>query len=272
MPPRGTSGTPGGGGTRNGGSRVGLRNPGIQPQLWNLIAAYSGRLGLDPYAVAAVSRVEGGGRFGEVGDGGTSFGPFQLHVGGALPPGRNAAWANSAAGVLYAMQHMAAVARGLRGLPAVRAIVTRFERPAAPGPEVASAWSGYRSFGAPIPSGYAGGGGLNGMPQYMNQLGGQWIQEMKAFQAQQARMFQQSQASLLKQLTSQAAQTRQQNLLQGIQAQAAQRVQQGQLAQQSLSGAGSLTASGVPAGLVYDQKKATLDTIRSEALRRAGIA
>ncbi len=219
-----------------------------------------------------MSRVEGGGRFGEVGDGGTSFGPFQLHVGGALPPGRNAAWANSAAGVLYAMQHMSTVARGLRGLPAVQAIVSRFERPAAPGPEIASAWSGYRSFGAPLPSGYAaGGGGADTQNAQFNPLGGQWIQQMKQFQLQQAHQFQVSQANLLKQLTQQAAQTRQQNLVAGIQAQAAQRVQGAQQAQQQVSGAGSLTASGVPALGQYDQKKGILDTIRLEALKRAGI-
>lgn len=265
----------GGGSTNSRGRGGGLRNPGIQPLLWNMIRAYAPRLGLDPYAVAAVSRVEGGGRFGEVGDGGTSFGPFQLHVGGALPPGKNAAWANSAAGVLYAMQHMSAVARGLRGLPAVQAIVTRFERPAAPGPEVQNAWAGYKSFGAPLTGAPLGTGGGSGLPQnihfQMPGLGDQWIKALHAQMAQQAQMFQTSQQNLLKQLAQQAAQTRQQNLAAGIQAQAQQRIQQGQLAQQQVSGAGSLTASGVPAQGVFDQRKTILDTIRNQALRRAGI-
>lgn len=262
----------GGGSTRN---RGGLRNPGIQPQLWNLIRSYAPHLGLDPYAVAAVSRVEGGGRFGEVGDNGTSFGPFQLHVGGALPPGRDAAWANSAAGVLYAMQHMSTVARGLRGLPAVRAIVYRFERPAAPGPEVSSAWAGYKSYGAPLGGGGGGGGGMpSGAPQnvnFMPQLGNQWIHLLKNQMTQQAQMFQTSQQNLMSQLAKQAAQQRQQSLAAGIQAQAQQRVQNAQLAQQQVSGAGSLTASGVPAAALYDQRKNLLDEIRSQALRRAGI-
>lgn len=118
----------------------------IDSHLWRLIQAYAPRLGLDPHAVAAVSMVEGGGRFGAVGDSGSSFGPFQLHVGGALPRGKGAAWANSAAGVLYAMQRMAASgARGLHGSDAVRAIVYHFERPADPAGEVRRALDHYAS-------------------------------------------------------------------------------------------------------------------------------
>src|SRR5262249_37676999 len=64
----------GGGPTQTRGSN-GLRNPGVDPVLWGLITRFSQRLNLDPYAVAAVSRVEGGGRFGAVGDAGTSYGP-----------------------------------------------------------------------------------------------------------------------------------------------------------------------------------------------------
>ncbi len=255
MPPRGTSGTRGGGGTRNPG------NPGILPQLWNLIRAYSGRLNLDPYAVAAVSRVEGGGRFGAVGDHGTSYGPFQLHVGGALPPGRNAAWANSAAGVLYAMQHMAASgAAGLRGLAAVRAIVTRFERPANPQAEVDSAWNVRSNFhGDPGFGVYQPHRGVDpGFNVLQSQL------------QQQGRLFAASQAHLLQSLQTQAAQARQQNLLTGIQQQAQQRVGQAQLAQQGVSG-GGVAPGGVPAQGLYDTQRSALDEIRQRALARAGI-
>jgi hypothetical protein len=246
-----------GGGPTN--TRGGQRNPGLQPQLWNLIRAYAPRFGLDPYAVAAVSRVEGGGRFGAVGDHGTSFGPFQLHVGGALPPGWTAADANSAKGVFYAMQHMSTVARGLQGLAAVNAIVRRFERPANPAGEVTSAFAGYRSFGAPLP----GGAGIQ-----PNQLGGQqWVNAL----AQQRQMFQSQQANLLQTLQSQVAAQRQQSLAAGIAAQAQARVQGAQQAQQQVSGAGSLTASASPAAGLYDQKKGILDQIRLQALRRAGI-
>ncbi len=125
----------------------------VDPRLWALIQQYSAHLHLDPYAVASVSIMEGGGRFGEVGDGGTSFGPFQMHVGGALPPGRNAAWANSPQGVYYAMQQMAHVAAGMRGAQAIQNIVRRFERPAAPAPEVAGAISNYQQLaGHHLPS------------------------------------------------------------------------------------------------------------------------
>jgi len=111
-----------------------------------LIQQYSRRpdINLDPYAVAAVSIMEGGGRFGAVGDNNSSYGPFQLHVGGALPPGRNAAWANSPEGVYYAMKQMAHVAAGLRGRRAISNIVRRFERPAQPDPEVAGAIGQYQ--------------------------------------------------------------------------------------------------------------------------------
>jgi len=133
----------------------------IDPRLWSLIQRYAPRLGVDPYAAAAVSLMEGGGRFGEVGDNGTSFGPWQLHVGGALPAGKGAAWANSPAGVLYALQRIASVSRGLHGRQAINNIVSRFERPAAPGPEIAGAISRYSQLrGSHLRSG--GGGGVAG--------------------------------------------------------------------------------------------------------------
>lgn len=89
------------------------------------------RYGVDPRAADAISRgVEWPGRSG-AGDAGTSFGPFQLHIGGALPHGRGRRWAESRAGVDYALAQMAAHgARGLRGSPAIAAISRNFERPA----------------------------------------------------------------------------------------------------------------------------------------------
>lgn len=89
------------------------------------------RYGVDPAAADAISRsTEWPGR-GGVGDAGTSYGPFQLHVGGALPRGRGRKWAESRAGVDYAIRQMAAHgARGLRGQAAIRAISANFERPA----------------------------------------------------------------------------------------------------------------------------------------------
>ena len=100
--------------------------------------------GLDPVAVLAVASQEGLG--GGVGDNGTSFGPWQLHAGGALPavvwakgPTYAHQWAWSPAGINYALDRIAGVARGLSGAQAVNAIVREFERPAKPNNEVAGA-------------------------------------------------------------------------------------------------------------------------------------
>lgn len=100
--------------------------------------------GLDAAAVLAVSQAEGFG--GGIGDSGTSFGPWQLHIGGALPAAIGAqgsaaanAWAWSQEGVNYALQQMAGVAKGLTGGDAVKAIVTNFERPANPLAEISAA-------------------------------------------------------------------------------------------------------------------------------------
>ena len=108
---------------------------------------------LDPRAVMAIAGHEG--LSGGIGDNGTSYGPFQLHVGGALPNtigalGPQAAnrWAWSPAGIDYALSRIASVAGGLSGLPAITAISTRFERPANPQAEIRDAASRY---GAPIP-------------------------------------------------------------------------------------------------------------------------
>ena len=116
-----------------------------------LQAALSSYPQLDPKAVLAVAAQEGLG--GGIGDNGTSFGPFQLHYGGAYPSfapqGAQAsqAWAWSPEGINYALRNISQVAGGLKGPSAVNAIVTRFERPANPSGEVAGA---LRAYGAPI--------------------------------------------------------------------------------------------------------------------------
>jgi len=112
----------------------------------SLITQEAQRAGLDPRAVIAVAGQEGLG--GGVGDQGTSFGPFQLHWGGAMPAryrgnrAASAAFASSPAGIRYAVRQMGA-ARGLTGRAAVNAIVRGFERPADPAGESARAWASY---------------------------------------------------------------------------------------------------------------------------------
>jgi len=118
------------------------------------IAAMAQARGLDPRAVLAVAGQEGLG--GGIGDQGTSFGPFQLHWGGAYPtsapqgdPAASQAWAWSPEGVNYALGQMG-FARGMTGKQAVSNIVNRFERPADPGSEIQGALA---SYGRGMPSG-----------------------------------------------------------------------------------------------------------------------
>lgn len=111
---------------------------------------------LDPRAVMAIASHEG--LSGGIGDNGTSYGPFQLHLGGAYPsfaphgsPQQDNAWAWSPQGLQYALSDINRVAGGLKGLPAITAISTKFERPANPSAEIADAARHYG--GIPIPSG-----------------------------------------------------------------------------------------------------------------------
>ena len=113
------------------------------PAQWNQwIYQDASRYGVDPEAAHAIATHEG--LSGRVGDAGTSFGPFQLHVGGALPSGRGRKWAESRAGVDYALREMArSGAAGLRGRRAVSVIASRFERPSNVPAEVADAMAHY---------------------------------------------------------------------------------------------------------------------------------
>jgi hypothetical protein len=99
------------------------------------LVGYCDTYNVDP--LAAVGAAHGQGLGGGIGDGGTSFGPWQLHAGGALPA-RYAAlplysptaqsWAWSAGGMKYALHDMAINgAAGLRGHAACERIVNHFE-------------------------------------------------------------------------------------------------------------------------------------------------
>ena len=109
----------------------------------DLILRFAKKYRLDPNAVFAVARGEGGLDWGAVGDGGHAFGPFQLNdAGGVITgrPGDHAAFANSPAGLDFALRKMAeAGAAGLTGPAAVEAIIRRFERPADPDSSVRNA-------------------------------------------------------------------------------------------------------------------------------------
>ena len=134
-----------------------------------LIAARAAQVGVDPRAALAVAAQEGLG--GGIGDYGTSFGPFQLHYGGAYPSWAprgsqqlSQTWAQSPAGINYALGRIASVARGLTGRPAVEAIVRRFERPADPTGEVTRAWAGYAGTDVPAAAGATAGTAATALP------------------------------------------------------------------------------------------------------------
>lgn len=125
----------------------------FDPRVARLITQEAKRQGLDPAAVLAVAAGEGGIDFaGPAGDAGTSFGPFQLHWDGAMPKkywgnaAASRAFAESPAGVRYALSQMAQHARGLTGEAAVSAIIRKFERPADPDTSVANAVERLGSF------------------------------------------------------------------------------------------------------------------------------
>lgn len=120
--------------------------------------------GLDPGAVLAVAAHEGVTLPAEVGDSGTSFGPWQLHAGGALPssiwsqgPAYAQQWANSPAGIDYALAGIRrSVGGATTGLAEIVAQVLNFERPAQPQPEIAAAEQTYQAGTGPAAGGVSG--------------------------------------------------------------------------------------------------------------------
>lgn len=131
----------------------------VDPAVWGLVTTEARRRRLDPRAVLAVWLGEGGIRFeGNDGDytapgNPSSFGPPQLHDGGALPVRYSGndpaarAFANSPAGIGYALDLIAKVAAGLEGDAAIDAIVRRFEKPRDPDASIANAQARYQRLG-----------------------------------------------------------------------------------------------------------------------------
>ena len=128
------------------GSRAGLS------YLNKLLAAR----GVDTAAADAVFAQEGAS--GGIGDGGHAFGPGQFNDAGGVWTGRyqglspeqknQAAW--SVSGLRELADRVASVAAGLHGQQAITSIVSRFERPANPGKEIAGALA---SYGKPLAAG-----------------------------------------------------------------------------------------------------------------------
>ena len=133
LAPTGGANQPAAGALPQGGSQI----------VRDLITKLAQKYRLDPAAVMAVALGEGGLDWGAVGDGGHAFGPFQLNnAGGVITnrPGDHAAFANSPAGLEFAMRRMAeSGAAGLTGSDAINSIIRRFERPADPDSSVRNA-------------------------------------------------------------------------------------------------------------------------------------
>lgn len=113
-----------------------------------IIKQYAPQFGLDPSAVVAYALTQGGTSWGAVGDHGTSFGPFQAHIGGAAgrrTPQAASQWANSAEGLTAMMRMMSqAGARGRSGPDAAAYIVgPSFGRGANPTRDMANARAAY---------------------------------------------------------------------------------------------------------------------------------
>lgn len=144
--------------------------------LEHYLRAGATRRNVDPDAVMQVVGQEGG-LYGAVGDNGTSFGPFQLHWHGAMPAQyvgnyeASVEFANSPAGLDYALDRIASVAAGLHGGQAVSAIVSRFERPADPGAEIRRATGSEPVRPGRPDTGAAQGGGSSTVSQIEGALG-----------------------------------------------------------------------------------------------------
>ncbi len=149
-------------------------------------------------------------------------------------------------------------AAGLRGLPAIRAIVTRFERPAAPGPEVSRSFATY--------GGFNGSGGA--LPASTGGLGVNFA----ALQRQQSRTLSQALLRSQNAFQSQLAQQNQSQLAQQVAQQAQLRVNAARGAQQTLSAGGSVSGSADTQAVLGVEGKNRIDALRAAALRRAGIS
>jgi cell wall-associated NlpC family hydrolase len=151
-------------------------------------------LGLDPRAVLAIAGHEG--LSGGIGDGGHAFGPFQENNAGGVLTGKFQGqtpqqinqWAWSNQGIDSALGQIAGVARGLKGEQAIRAITTRFERPANPGAEISDALAHYgqsgqvglssapaKAGGGVVPPGMFNAGGGASRQQLVSMLAGQRV-------------------------------------------------------------------------------------------------
>lgn len=114
-----------------------------------LIRATAAKYNLDPVAWAAIIHHESGGNPNAIGDGGTSFGLTQEHVGGSLGNISLAAaraYLNPQKNLELAGSQMAKMGLGgLRGAQAIAAYSKQWERPSNPAAEIADALKYYNA-------------------------------------------------------------------------------------------------------------------------------
>lgn len=90
------------------------------PTVINWIKRAAAQTKADPAALLATSLTEDGARLGVKGDQGTSFGPFQFHIGGALGS-HSPAWASTYAAILNRAQEFARLqVHGGKGAAAIQ--------------------------------------------------------------------------------------------------------------------------------------------------------
>jgi hypothetical protein len=169
-------------------SSPGLRstNPRVNPHPGTPLTTFESwilhdapQYGLDPFAVIADALTQGGisgptASNPEIGDSGTSFGPFQLHKGGALPTIFNdnlplaQQWSWSRAGIDYGLAQMAGtpgVLQAKGGEPQAVAIVTKFGRGANPAADTTAVEHAFMQYTGQIP-GYSSTSGDANIPWF----------------------------------------------------------------------------------------------------------
>lgn len=163
----------------NGGGQTGQAPPATDSQskaaqavTQEILQESLNRGASDIKAILSVVSVEGGfDPSRPPGDHGTSFGPFQLHKGGALPAdhyGDAQRWAWSKEGIDYAVDRAVAAEHGATGHAAIANIVRGFEHPANPTAEIARASAAYDSGAYDV---HGSGPGSTGQQSIATQVG-----------------------------------------------------------------------------------------------------
>lgn len=120
------------------------------------IKTAAAKYGIDPAAMIAVSRAESGLNPAAIGDGGHAFGLFQFNNAGGVITGQPnpERYLDPNFNAMEAARHIATIKgiKGAHGADAVRMIVSQFERPLKPEPEIQRATSYLSGLQTGVPS------------------------------------------------------------------------------------------------------------------------